>query len=135
MHTLKCTLLLLYVKYEYTSRIIHAKSVTLHLNLLSNSLRCLRLGNLGVSGAAQPALLQHILNEGLSSLVTRAHERPRSAVQEAQVESSLAPEFELVGSDVFVDSHVALGGAHVLAKGYDIDVVLAEFWSKVSGER
>ena len=130
MHTLKCTQLL-YVKYEYTSRIIHANLGPFYLNLLSDSLRCMCRRDLVVSSTAQPALLQHVLNKGLSSLVTRAHERSGSAVQEAQVKGSLAPELELVGRDVFVNSHVALGGAHVLAKGDDIDVVLAEFWSQL----
>jgi hypothetical protein len=35
----------------------------------------------------------------------------------------LSPSLELIGRHVRMNSHVAFGGAHVLAKGHYIDVV------------
>lgn len=103
---------------------LHTSSSRLHRLL---RLRGTQIRDLTLPRAPESPLLQHILDKRFTRFVTRAHERPGGAVQKAEVEGALAPELELVGGDVFVDGHVALGRAHVLAEGYDVDVVCAEF--------
>jgi hypothetical protein len=72
-------------------------------------------------------LLDDVLDEGFASLVRTADQGTTGAVEEAHVKGALSPELELFGRDVFLDLHVALGWAHVLAESYHVDVDLAEF--------
>jgi hypothetical protein len=73
------------------------------------------------------ALLDDVLNEGFAGLVGTADQGTTGAVEEAHVECTLSPEFELFRRDVFFDLHVALGGAHVLAESDNVDVDVTEF--------
>lgn len=123
-----CSTMLNSPSVEIVQHYTHPSPSTQTLQTLRRLLSSnIQLSNLAFARTPQSPLLEHVLDKRLTRLVTRAHERARRAVQEAQLEGALAPEFELVGGDVFVDGHVALGGAHVLAKGYDVDVVGAEF--------
>ena len=78
------------------------------------------------------SLLENVLNEGFTSLVGTADKGSTGAVEEAHVEGTLSPEFKSLGSDVFLDLHVALGWSHVLTEGDDINVNLAKFYKKQS---
>ena len=96
---------------------------------LSQSLAQGRLciGDLAVACSSESPLLENVLNECFSCLVTGPNKGTRGAVKETHVESPLAPELEFVGRHVFMNGHMALSWSHVLAERYDIDVVLAEF--------
>ena len=72
------------------------------------------------------ALLEHILNESLTSFVAAPHERAARAVHEAQVQGTLAPQLEDGGRHVLLDLHVTLRRTHVLAKCDDVDAYAAE---------
>jgi hypothetical protein len=94
---------------------------------LSGFLSSRKVGNFAFAGITKSALLQYILDKGFSGLVTGAYERAGCAVQETHVEGALAPELKSIGCDVVVNGHVTFGGTHVLAKGYDVDIVGAKF--------
>lgn len=73
------------------------------------------------------ALLDDVLDEGFAGLVGTADQGTTGAVEEAHVEGALSPELELLGRNVFFNLHVALGRAHVLTEGDNIDIDFTEF--------
>lgn len=73
------------------------------------------------------SLLQHILDEGFAGFITTTDQWATSDVQEAHFQSFEPPHFECFWSDVLRDLHVALGRAHVLSEGDDVDVCFSEF--------
>ena len=67
-------------------------------------------------------------------LVAAANQWPACDVQESHILGNLLPLVKLGRLDIAVDLHVTLGGSHVLAECYDIDVRLAEVFQAVSTE-
>lgn len=102
---------------------IRSRRARLH-DFLDNSsvlqLPTQRRGRGGLA-AGTSALPQDVLDKGLAGLVATTDERAAGDVQESHVDGAAAPHLELGGRDVLLDLQVALGGAHVLAEGDDVD--------------
>lgn len=101
------------------SRLISLKSGEINVWLLGWSMR--HRSSLSVS------LLEDILDESFTCFVRGSDQRATGTVEKSQIKGSYSPLFEDIWCDVFLDFHVSFGWPHVLAKGHDVDVNLAEF--------
>ena len=72
------------------------------------------------------------LVSGCSYLIAAAHQRSAGDVQESHILGYLFPLVKLGRLDIPVDFHVTLRRAHVLPKGYDIDVCFAQVFQTVN---